>query len=204
MKQNHPHRAFFNDRANQWDSPGDADKLIRLKNTFRKFKFYPWGNVLDIGAGTGILIPVIYEMKRDPVQLIELDFSEAMLKHSKLKFEEDSHLNLCYINADAQKLPFSGETFQWIIAFAVLPHLRHKRKVIQEWYRVLETKGTLVVLHLMGSNALNQFHSAVGEAIAHDHLPVATEFAQTLQQCGYHVRMAIDQEDLYLIHAVKM
>ncbi len=203
MKQNHPHRTFFNSRANEWDSPGDTDKLIRLKNIFQKLDLNPQGNILDAGAGTGILVPVIYEVTRDPVHLIELDFSEAMLKRSKQKYEGDFHLNLHYINADAQRLPFSNQSFQWIIAFAVLPHVSDKRKVIQEWYRVLASNGTLLILHLMGSKELNQFHSAVGGVIAHDHLPAVSSFAETLQQDGYQIKLAIDQKDLYLIHAVK-
>ena len=204
MKHNNLQREFFNSRAHLWDSHRDPEKLIRINKLFQKFGFFPQGNVLDVGCGTGILHPIITRMKKEPVRLFELDFFESMLKQGKEKFEKDSRLHTLYINADGEQLPFLNESIQWIIAFAVVPHLLDKRKAIREWYRVLDFQGTLVVLHLMGSNRLNEFHASAGEEVARDHLPPAANFSSSLQKSGYCIKEAIDQDDLYLIHAIKI
>ena len=204
MTQNDLHREFFNSRAHQWDSPQDSDKLIRLENIFRKFGIYPQRNVLDVGCGTGILHPIITRMKKDPVRLFELDFSESMIKQGREKFKKDSLLHTLYIHADGEQLPLLNDSIQWIIAFAVVPHLSDKRKAIREWHRVLDLQGTLIILHLMGSDRLNEFHASAGDEIARDHLPSAANFASSLQESGYCIKEAVDQDDLYLIHAIKM
>ena len=197
------HREYFNSMANGWDKPQDEDKIIQLKKVFQDFRLHPQGNVLDIGCGTGILIPLFSEVIKDPLNLVELDFSEIMLLHNKKKWTNRTPMNLSHINADAHMLPFVAESFQWIICFAVLPHLSDKKKGLQELIRVLASHGNLLVLHLMGSKELNYFHSHVGNTIAHDRLQKGSELAAVIRQSGFDVITAIDQEDLYLVHAVK-
>ena len=197
------HREYFNSKAHGWDTPQDEEIVKKLKNIFQEFHLHPKGNVLDVGCGTGILIPLFSEVKKEQQNLVELDFSEIMLRENKEKWGHCSPTSLSHVHADAHILPFKVESFQWIICFAVLPHLSDKKKSLQECSRVLASQGNLLVLHLMGSRELNCFHSNVGDVITHDQLQPASDLAGVISQCGLEVKTAIDRDDLYLIHAVK-
>jgi ubiquinone/menaquinone biosynthesis C-methylase UbiE len=203
MRQKNFHREFFNNRAPHWDSSEDTDRAMKIKKIFHDYRLHPKGRILDIGCGTGIMIPIISALTNDSNCLVELDFSEVMLRQNKAKQNGNFSFSLSFTNADTSILPFSDESFQWIIAFAVLPHLPDKQKVLRELYRVLDSRGTLLILHLMSSHQLNKFHSTVDDVIARDHLPIAADMAIILKKIGFRVKTAIDREELYLILATK-
>ena len=113
-------------------------------------------------------------------------------------------MNLSHVLADTHHLPIKEESVHWIIGFAVLPHLSEQNKVLAEWSKVLASGGNLLILHLMGSQELNHFHSHADGAITGDRLPAAADLSRTVQQHGFGIETAIDQDDLYLIHAVKI
>jgi demethylmenaquinone methyltransferase/2-methoxy-6-polyprenyl-1,4-benzoquinol methylase len=148
-------------------------------------------------------MPVFSDLKRGWIKLIELDFSEIMLQHNKDKWDCYTNMRLFHVQADALYLPFMVESLEWIICFAVLPHLSDQRKGLREWSQVLKPGGNLLILHLMGSQKLNCFHSGEGDTITQDLLQPVADLAAVVRQCGFDVIRAIDQDDLYLIHAIK-
>jgi ubiquinone/menaquinone biosynthesis C-methylase UbiE len=203
MISKNPHRKYFNSKAHVWDTSQDDEKTEKLINIFQEFNLHPQGYILDIGCGTGVLIPLISRVQKAQLHLVELDFSENMLWQNKEKRDHYPSLSLLHVLADAHHLPFRDGAFQWIIGFAVLPHLSEQNKVLAEWGKVLLSGGNLLILHLMGSRELNYFHSQMHGAITDDRLPPVAELSRIVRQHGFEVRAAIDQEDFYLIHAVK-
>jgi hypothetical protein len=75
--------------------------------------------------------------------------------------------------------------------------------VLAEWSKVSASGGNLLILHLMGSRELNYFHSQMHGAITDDRLLPAAYLSRIVRQHGFEVGTAIDQDGLYLIHAVK-
>jgi len=197
------HREYFNGKAHAWDTLQDDEKTTKLITIFQEFNLYPQGRVLDIGCGTGVLIPIISQLQKTQLNLVELDFSENMLRQNKEKRINNTAMNLSHILADTHHLPFKEETVEWIIGFAVLPHLSRQNKVLAEWSKVLASGGNLLILHLMGSRELNYFHSQMHGVITDDRLPPAADLSRIVRQYGFEVGTAIDQDGLYLIHAVK-
>ena len=74
-----------------------------------------------------------------------------------------------------------------------------KHRAYQEFYRVLTSGGHLVILHLMSSERLNNFHEHTGEVVAHDRLFPASSVFNKLKEFGFSKGTYKERDDLYLI-----
>jgi SAM-dependent methyltransferase len=90
--------------------------------------------ILDAGCGTGLNLNYLKHYGN----VIGLDFSKEALNFCKLR----AGTNL--IQADAEKVPFKGDTFDLIIALDLLEHL-DDRDVLKEFHRVLNPNAYLIV-----------------------------------------------------------
>ncbi|MEJ2048695.1 MAG: class I SAM-dependent methyltransferase [Calditrichota bacterium] len=196
------HRMFFDHHADNWDHEECSEKISTLHNIMQGLNFLSTGNILDIGAGTGILVPIIKCKTAPENYLIELDISLEMLKINRHKWI-DTQWNLVQLNSDALKIPFKKESFTGIICFAVLPHLANKKSALKECHRVLAGKGKLLILHLMSSELLNRYHKDVGGAVENDHLESVERLSRQLRGIGFQILKAEEKEDLHLILAAK-
>lgn len=193
---------FFNQHAANWDTESNEEKTQALQKIFRKLHLHLKGWVLDVGCGTGILVPVLLKFLDSQGKIVEFDLSLEMLKQNRNNFS--SHrLKILQLNGDAHFLPFASQKFNFLACFAVLPHLSWPHLAYREWYRVLQPAGTLLILHLMSSERLNQFHSQAGQAIQTDHLPPVEVVSSHLQSKGFQIDRSLEKENLYLILARK-
>ena len=96
--------------------------------------------ILDIGCGTGISMEILEEKHNTT----GIDISKNMIKLAKAK-------NLNTIMASFNNLPFKESSFDNIISISALQWIRGKNSiyekekfisVIQEFRRILKTKGT--------------------------------------------------------------
>ena len=99
MVSKNPHREYFNGKAPAWDTPQDEDKIKKLIKIFRELSLHPRGNVLDIGCGTGVLVPLFSDVRNERLHLVELDFSENMLQQNQEKWGHCSTVSLSHVLA---------------------------------------------------------------------------------------------------------
>ena len=196
------HQQFFNHHAPSWNSADTRQKVESLQKIFRQINLEMQEMVLDLGCGTGILVPILLELLQRQGKIIEFDFSLEMLKQNKLLCQPNKQ-HLLRLNGDAHHLPFASQRFTFLACFAVLPHLSRPGQAYQEWFRVLRSGGKLLILHLMSSQLLNQFHSQAGEEIQCDYLSPAEKVAEQIKTEGFQVLQVQEREDLYLILARK-
>jgi ubiquinone/menaquinone biosynthesis C-methylase UbiE len=200
LDKNHQH--FFNHHANSWNSTDTRQKMESLEKIFQQIDPGVQEVVLDLGCGTGILVPILLNHTSESGKVIEFDFSLEMLKQNKYQCHLEDQ-RLVRLNGDAHYLPFVSERFTFLACFAVLPHLYRPVEVYRELFRVLRREGKLLILHLMGSEQLNHFHSQAGEEIKHDYLPPAKIVAGQIEAEGFDILQVQEREDLYLILARK-
>lgn len=202
MENNFRHRRFFDEHAENWDEDETPEKIVRLTNIFTELNLKFEGRVLDIGSGTGILVPIIKSIPQVENILVELDLSLEMLRKNNKRWEiYRSEIN--QLNADAQLLPFKDASFDHIICFAALPHVPDRKQVMKDCFRSLRKSGKFFILHLMGSQQLNRFHHEVGGAVKNDSLETVQELAHHLKKIGFNILKKDEKEDLYLILAQK-
>lgn len=99
--------------------------------------------VLDVGCGPGLLIPLV---ARYCASVVGLDYSIVSLKEAKIGFEELNLNNAYLLCGDAENLPFSDDHFDGIYSLGVLHHTPDTSKVIGEIFRVLKTGGMTVIM----------------------------------------------------------
>jgi ubiquinone/menaquinone biosynthesis C-methylase UbiE len=197
------HRKFFDFFASKWDDGESSDKINQLKKFFYNLNVNISGNVLDIGCGTGILVPFLLKKSSRDCHLFELDLSKEMLRENKKKCGDKSSL-INHIHADTHHLPFKQHQFNFVLCFAVLPHLSDQLGALKEWQRVLAVGGYLLILHLMSSKILNAYHAKVNTVIAQDYLLPVKQEKKVVEQAGLNIIEAIERDDLYLILSQKV
>ena len=96
--------------------------------------------VLELGCGTGRLWLEHDDIISRCEKILLTDLSEGMLETAKNNLGEKE--NLEYQIADIQNLPFEDNSFDVIIANAMLYHIPDLNKGLQEVKRVLKDEGT--------------------------------------------------------------
>jgi demethylmenaquinone methyltransferase/2-methoxy-6-polyprenyl-1,4-benzoquinol methylase len=101
--------------------------------------------ILDIATGTGDF--AIEAMKLNPDKVIGVDISEGMLKFgvekiNKLGLQNRIELKL----GDSESLQFSDNSFDAVTVGFGVRNFEHLEKGINDIYRVLNSKGMLVIL----------------------------------------------------------
>ena len=96
------------------------------------------GNVLEIGSGGGINFNYYNEELIDNLTVLDLKFNKAIKKHKLNK-----KININYLVANAEEIPFEDNTFDSIVATLMLCAIENQEKALKEVYRVLKPGGKL-------------------------------------------------------------
>lgn len=191
-------QTYFDHHASHWDTHTSENILETAKRLLQHVNIEPNQTVLDIGCGTGILVPYIWQRLNHSGTLIELDISREMVLHGKENFKE---ITCHWLIADAHYLPIKPETVDTILCFAVFPHLIDKAQVIQEHSKVLKQGGSWVICHTRPSKELNEFHKKIGGVVANHTIPEIDEIENLLTKARLHIQHFQDNDDGYLLIA---
>lgn len=103
--------------------------------------------VLDIGAGTGIMSEFAYACRND-LKFIAVDPAEGMLKFSAEYIQTHK--------AYAEKLPFEEGSFEAILIGEALHHFSDVEKSMQEIVRILKKEGNLFIYEFDSSTFMGK------------------------------------------------
>lgn len=95
--------------------------------------------VLDIGCGSGELLGILAERSR---LLVGLDRSATALNLAK---KRNPVRCIRYLSGAAEALPVASNSFDNVIAFGVIEHVRDYAKVVSEMHRVMKPGATAFV-----------------------------------------------------------
>jgi ubiquinone/menaquinone biosynthesis C-methylase UbiE len=201
MKYRTATQNFFDQRASTWHNQIDSVVTDRLKKIL--IEKIPKLNspVLDVGSGTGIILPILSASYGDNFTVIEVDLSWNMLKENQDKNYRNPPLG--HIQADTHYLPFGDKQFGSIICFGSFAHFDDKTTVLKDFYRVIHTTGLLIILHLMCHRRLNKMHQNVGGAVENDRLSSVHEISHIIKSAGFKVSYCEESENIYFISAQK-
>jgi ubiquinone/menaquinone biosynthesis C-methylase UbiE len=162
-------RDYFDRHASSWDEMLNYnEKTSRLSEVVSWFRLAERNWVLDVGTGTGILLPLIRQAIGPKGMLIGFDFSFKMLEKAKLRESIGEKL---FLASMAESIPLRSDLFDRIICFSAFPHFTDKTRALVEMARVLKKGGILFIAHLKSVEELNGFHKTLGEPVANDLLP---------------------------------
>ncbi len=100
-------------------------------------------SVLDVGTGTGALLPLLAEVAD---RVCAVDRSEAMLARARLLCERSGLERVLLQRADIQALPFADAAFDAAYGSMVLHHVARPALAVREMARVVRPGGSVAVV----------------------------------------------------------
>lgn len=156
----------------------------------------PGDHVLDVGTGTGLLIPFLLHVIGESGAITAIDYAEHMIQTCRSKH---GHLDNVTIELhDIEVLDFPAASFNAITCFGVFPHLDNKVRALENFYRVLISGGPLIISHALSRAEINAHHLNTEPVVAHDVLPPASKMRQLLHDTGFEDISILDEYGRYV------
>ncbi len=195
-------KEYFDKAASTWDEKFLTPSLSSFLDKFvTQFGIEAGQDVLDVGTGTGVLIPYLINAVGPSGSVTAIDYSEKMIQISSRKYSEIR--NVIIKVGDIEKDAFPAETYNAVVCFGVFPHLENKQKALQTINSLLKPNGKLVIAHALSSEELKTHHKKVSEHVAHSALPKESELIQLLEKTGFLEIIIKDEPGCYLCIAHK-
>ncbi len=186
---------FFEGHATTWD------KELHYENrSHQLIEVVKWFELLDIGTGTGILLPLMKEAIGFEGNLMAMDFSFQMLRQAKARQIKEVVLT----NASVSAIPFQSNQFDRVTCFSAFPHFPDKSQALLEMVRVLRNGGKLFIAHLHSVEEIHQLHEGIGGPVAHDSLPPPNQMEGLMKEAGLSEISIINQPGKFLAQGRKI
>jgi ubiquinone/menaquinone biosynthesis C-methylase UbiE len=194
---------YFNQMASTWDQKFYTPELLAHleKNLVPRFHLRRGSRVLDVGGGTGGIIPFLLEAVGAQGEVHSIDFAEKMVEIAREKFAGEPRVSVRV--ASVEMLPFEDHFFDHGVCFGVFPHLEDRPRVLREINRVLKPSGTLVIAHALSSRGIRAHHQGASP-VSQDFLPEEEEMRGLLGESGFEVKALIDEPKCYCCEAEKI
>lgn len=193
------HKDYFDKVAHKWDEMvyHDSQKILKF---FEFIDLQPGQTVLDVGTGTGVLIPYIHSQVGSGGRIDAIDLSEAMLEQARNKY---NYTNLNCIVGDVCVLSMNTPRYDCIICYSVFPHFVNKEQAIRQMAKGLKEGGKLVVCHSQSREDINNIHQQGEDVVKEDMLPPAAVVAEMMKSAGLSIFKQIDNEHVYFVGGIK-
>jgi demethylmenaquinone methyltransferase / 2-methoxy-6-polyprenyl-1,4-benzoquinol methylase len=105
----------------------------------------PGDSVLDVAGGTGDVARLFAQRVGETGRVVLTDINRSMLQAGRDRLIDDGVI-LPAAQCDAERLPFSDESFDCVSVAFGLRNMTHKEVALNEMLRVLKAGGRLLVL----------------------------------------------------------
>lgn len=192
-------RSFFNSRANLWDqtvihNPRRIESLIKL------LEIKKGDAVLDVGTGTGVLIPYLLMAAGNDCRITAIDLAENMIEVARAKFSGDEVEFIC---GDVADYPLPANFFDIVVCYSVFPHFVDPAGVLARLADLLKPGGRLLVCHSESRDTINSRHRELGRDSISRGLPPSPQVAGLFAQAGLQVIAQADTAELYYVLGLK-
>lgn len=193
-------KSFFNERAGIWDEICIHDQK-KVEYIVRKIGVIGDEKVLDVGTGTGVMIPhYVRHLARGSV--VAVDYSERMIEMARSKFPAKDFPMITYVVSDLYDLRYE-EAFDLVVCYSCFPHFVDQPLAIEILSRALKKGGRLVVAHSDSAKKINGVHMSGGVEISNDFLPSMGELRSMMAENHLAVSFEQDDDDYFICIAIK-
>ena len=141
-------KTYFNEVAETWDKRHCSPQLASfLGKLVSQFGLKSGQNVLDVGTGTGVLIPHLIQAIGPSGSVTAIDYAEKMVRICRSKYSHIKNVTIQLQNVEELDIP--TESFDAITCFGLFPHLENKPKALSNMYLVLKPGGKLIIGHAL-------------------------------------------------------
>jgi SAM-dependent methyltransferase len=184
---------YFNENVDLFKPPLPKGVPERLRATIKASHLQRGERVLDVGTGTGILIP--YILKYRPFEIHVCDLAENMLQRVKGKFPQVI-THLC----DVRDLQLPDDSLDVVFINACFSNIMDKSKTLDNLYRVMSHKGRLVISHPLGRDFITELKKHTPFHL--DLLPDEAGAKGLFEQHGFKIVNFSDEPLFYIFVAV--
>jgi 2-polyprenyl-3-methyl-5-hydroxy-6-metoxy-1,4-benzoquinol methylase len=139
-----------------YEDPGSDDlTVLHVSRYCFASQFVLSNKVLDIGCGEGFGSSLL---SRGAKSVVGCDVSAKAISSSKLKYGKGK---AAFLVCDGTKLPFEDASFDVVVAFEVIEHLKNPSALLKVIRRMLHEEGVLVIStpkRIVPFLRLNPFH----------------------------------------------
>jgi len=166
----------------------------RLEKIVAHGKITRGDTVLDVGSGTGILIPIIRKYR--PGSIHACDLSDAMLAQLKKNYPY-----VKTIMADVRDLDFPEGSIDAVFINACYPNIVDKAVAFSNISRMMKANGRIVISHPLGKAFILSLKK--GAPFPLDEFPEEPEAGALLKPFGFEIETFIDEPMIYILVAIK-
>lgn len=187
-------RERFDELVDLFDPPLPKGVPERLERIVAAARIKEGETVLDVGAGTGILMPLIRRYR--PAAVYACDLSEKMLRQL-----QRNHPGAKTVLADVRDLRLPDASIDVTLINACYPNIADKAGAFANLARMTAAGGRLVVSHPMGKRFIDMLKR--NSPFPLDDFPEKNEAADLFAPLGFAIETFADEDELYLLVAAK-
>ena len=184
---------FFDSLASGWDETIQIDEKI-VDEVLNSANVKEDAIVLDVGCGTGVLIPYILEKGAKKVTGIDISPNMARIAAEKNKSEKVE-----IICGDASSKGYDHR-FDSIIVYNAYTHFYDPELLVEKLCHYLKKDGVLCIAHSPGYENVNSMHEKYSHVT--NLLPEMEEMKAIFERY-VKIKDLVDEKDLFLISGIK-
>lgn len=175
------HQDYFNQLAANWEEMINDKTRECLQDIIKEIKISPGANVLDVGSGTGVLLPMLLNAVGPDGNVVALDIAEKMLEQARSRYTD---YRLRFVVGDAANPGLPRNSYDEIICNSCFPHFQDKAAVLCQLASLLKPGGRLIICHTESREAINHMHRSISGIVAEDMLPDDMDMILLVNKAG--------------------
>lgn len=186
---------FFDKISSKWDGNEILSTPIKINEILSYIGLREGIKVLDLGTGTGVLIPFLSRAAGPSGHITAIDISNGMLEKAIEKFGNLENVN--FKLQDFEEEPPEGR-YDLIILYCVYPHLHYPEKTLR---RLVDNNllpgGRLIVAFPSDEHFINNIHKE--RKAESELLPSAPVLSRRFLNWGLNAKVLAYSPELYII-----